>query len=404
MASDILREHDATLVLVDTNEERLRKAGAIAELIRRYHGSETRIEMSTDRREALPGADFVIISVAVKRYELWEQDYRVPRAFGFRQVLGENGGPGALFHTLRNLKLVIPICRDIEEISPDALALNYTNPESRIIMGISKLTGLTSVGLCHGVPGTLRRIGDLLGRDPSELRIVTGGLNHFFWVLRIEDADGADLYPLLRERARDDSPPLAREMLERFGYYIFPSDDHIGEYLPFAHEFIQPMWPYGRERSSVPSSPSSLDDPWDEYISGSRAVDEELVRRSGELGVEIIENVVGNGHGLVSAVNVPNTEGFIENLPRDAVVEVPAMVSSVGPCPVSVGSLPENLAALCRRQIDVQRLIVDAYERRSREVLLQALLLDPVVDGMGRAERMLDYMLDLQAEYLPRFS
>ena len=404
MSSETLRDLDCTVILVDTDQEALDKTYALAGKIADHYNSTAGLEKTVERRDALPGADFVVISVAIKRYELWEQDYRVPLSYGFRHVLGENGGPGALFHTLRNYELVIPICRDIESLCPEALVLNYTNPESRIVMGISQLTGVGAVGLCHGVLQARESIARILGRDLADLDIVTGGINHFFWALKVRDAgSGEDLYPLLRERAPPSTPPLARRMLGLFDYYTFPSDDHIGEYLSFAHEYVEPRWPYGRESKAVPrSAPADLD--WrDDYLTGRRPVDRELVAPSAEIGVDIIADVLEGEGSWEPAVNVPNADGYVENLPRDAVVEVPALVDSKGVHPLQVGPLPEPLAALCRQQITVQRLIVEAYRERSRDLLLQALLLDPVVDSTKRAEEMLDYMLDLQTEYLPAF-
>jgi alpha-galactosidase len=405
MLCEALDSPDCSLVLVDSDAESLKRAHRIADLIREHRGSRIEIHKTVDRGDALPGADFVILSVARKRYELWEQDFRVPLAFGFKHVLGENGGPGALFHTLRNYQIVMPICRDIEKNCPDAPVLNFTNPESRIVMAIKHLTGLDAVGLCHGVPSTRYEIARILNRSLDELDIVTGGLNHFFWVLDIRDGGtGEDLYPLLRERGMESSPPLASKMLRTFNYYTFPSDDHIGEYLSFASLNEPHLWPYGREkREVVPGEPRTGD--WrDAYISGERPVDEDLIKPSGEAAIQIISDIINDADGWQPAVNVPNDGRYIENLPGDAIVEVPATVNARGIHPQTVGTLPEPLAALCRIQVSIQQLIVEAYRHRSRNLLLQALLLDPVVDDIERAERMLDYMLDLQREYLPRFS
>jgi alpha-galactosidase len=165
----------------------------------------------------------VITSVAIKRYPLWEQDFRLPLAYGFRHVLGENGGPGAVFHALRNYELMIPIARDMERLCPNALLLNFTNPESRIIMAVSKLTSIKSVGLCHGVMGSREGVSRILDRPLDELDIVTGGLNHFFWVTKIADKmTGEDLYPKLKDRILNDpecpyAPGLVRKMVEVFG-------------------------------------------------------------------------------------------------------------------------------------------------------------------------------------------
>jgi len=401
MASGDLRRHGCTLVLVDTDEEALRKMAGLAELIRSHYGSPVRVESTTDRAKALPGADFVITSVAAKRMALWEQDFRVPLVYGFRHCLGENGGPGALFHALRNYEIILPVCRDIERLCPDALVLNFTNPEGRILAAMCHLTKVKAVGLCHGVFGARDKAAELLGIPVADLRIVTGGLNHFFWVLTIEDANtGEDLYPRLRERVMESCPPLVRKMVEVFGCFTYPSDDHIGEYLSFAHEFTGLRWHYGLECKKV-SREDPADADWrEEYLSGRRAVDDRLVRPGGEIAVDIIADILEDKGRWEPAVNVLNTEHYIENLPSDGVIEAPAIVDASGVHPEHVGPIPEPLAAFSRTQLSIQKLLIEAYRARSRRLLLQALLLDPVVDSVRRAEELLDAMLDLQREYL----
>ena len=404
MACDDLRNYDCTIVLVDINEEALNKMAGLAELIRDYYNFPAKIEKTTDRAEALPEADYVIISVTQKRYELWEQDFRVPLAYGFRHVLGENGGPGALFHAIRNYEIVLPICHDIEKLCPDALVLNFTNPESRILMAMTHLTKINAVGLCHGVLGARNRAMELLGKDLNELNIVTGGLNHFFWVLKVEDANtGEDLYPLLRQRVQESCPPLVQKMVEVFDCFTYPSDDHIGEYLSFAQEFTGLLWHYGRECRKVAESESPSGDWRDDYLSGKRPVDDNLVRPGGEIAIDIISDILEDKNKWEPAVNVLNTGKYVENLPTNAVVEVPAIVNATGVHPEQVGPLPEALAAFCRTQISIQLLLIEAYRKWSKKLLLQALLLDPVVDSVKRAEEMLDYMLELQKDYLPTF-
>ena len=404
MACPDLRDYDCTVALVDIDEKALNQMSGLAELIRDHYRSPVKIEKTADRAEALPGADYVIVSVTQKRYELWEQDFRVPLAYGFRHVLGENGGPGALFHALRNYEIVLPICRDIEELCPDALVLNFTNPESRILMAMTHLTEVKAVGLCHGVLEARRRAAQLLGRDLDDLNIVTGGLNHFFWLLKVEDAHtGENLYPLLRQRVQESCPPLVQKMVEVFGYFTYPSDDHIGEYLSFAHEFAGLRWHYGRESRKVAKSESPSGDWRDEYLFGKRPVDKNLVRPGGEIAVDIIADILGDKNKWEPSVNVLNAGKYVENLSTDAVVEVPAIVNAKGVHPEQVGPLPESLAAFCRTQISIQLLLIEAYRRGSKELLLQALLLDPVVDSVKRAEEMLDYMLELQKDYLPCF-
>jgi len=404
-------ELGCTLTLVDIDAAALDCVHKFALLVKDHHKSRLEIEATTDRREALPGADYVITSVAIKRYPLWEQDFRIPLAYGFRHVLGENGGPGAAFHALRNFELMIPICRDIEDLCPNALLLNFTNPESRIIRAVSELTKVRAIGLCHGAGETLRRISEILNRPLEELDIVSGGLNHFFWVTKIADRKtGTDLYPEFRTRALSDPncpalPPMVRKMLEVFGHYTYPSDDHIGEYVSFGSEFTGVKWHYGLESRKVPlEEPAPEPSRMERYASGALPLDDRALQASGELAVPIIKAIEVNQRYWADSVNVPNREGYVEELPRDTVVEVPAWVDEGGVEPQRIGPLPEALAAFCRSQASVQKLVVEAYRHRSRNLLLQALLVDPVVNSVENAEKMIDDMLELQKDYLPTFT
>jgi alpha-galactosidase len=404
-------ELDCTLVLVDTDAAKLERMHKFALLVKEHFGARAKIEMTTERRVALPGASYIITSVAIKRYPLWEQDFRVPLAFGFKHVLGENGGPGAVFHALRNYQLMIPICRDMEELCPDALLLNYTNPESRIIRAVSDLTRIRAVGLCHGVFGALHGASIILDKPADEIDFLSGGLNHFYWVLRLADKQsGEDLYPRLRQRALSDPacpsmPPLVRKMVEVFGLYTYPSDDHIGEYLSFAHEFTGLAWHYGLESRKVPLQERQPAREWlAAYVSGEKPLDDSVLSRSGELAISIILSNALERAFRAEAVNVPNAEGYIAGLPADTIVEVPAMVDGAGIHPETLPPLPEALLAFCRTQASIQKLVVEAYRERSRNLLLQALLLDPVVGSVANAEKMLDHMLALQQDYLPAFT
>lgn len=410
LGSPEFNELDTTLVLVDINREALDRIYGLGLLMKEHFASRVKIEATTDRLEALPGADYVITSVAILRYELWEQDFRVPLAFGFKHVLGENGGPGAIFHALRNFELMIPIARDMERLCPNALLLNFTNPEPKVVKAITDLTSIRCVGLCHGVQSARESISAILGRPEDELDIVAGGHNHFFWVTKIVDRrTGQDLYPLLRKRILEDpdcpqAPPLVKKMVEVFGLYTYPSDDHIGEYLQFASEFTGLLWHYGLETKRIPRGGLSPQPwPYEEYIDGRKPLDDYVTRRTRELAIPIILDIELDRKRWECAVNVPNDGLYIENLPDYMVVEVPAVVDRDGVHPEKIGPLPDALAAFCHRQAVIQKLLSEAYAKRSKNLLLQCLLLDPVVDSVSRAEKMLDYMLELQKDFLPEF-
>lgn len=404
LQSPELRGGGIALVLVDTDEAALATMLRLAERIAARAGSDMRLSATTDRTAALPGADFVISAVARQRYPLWEQDFRVPLAYGFRHVLGENGGPGAIFHTLRSLALVMPICEDIERLCPQALLLNFTNPEARVLHAILHLTKVRAAGICHGVFTALQYVSQYTGRPHEDFHIVSAGMNHFYCLLEVRDKQtGRELLPeLIAKAAADDAaPPLFRKLAQVFGVFTFPSDDHIGEYLSYGAEYHGVLWHYGQECHPVGVAEPELC--LADYAEGRLPLDAAVLAPSGEITVPIIADILLDRGSYRHAVNVLNTEGYIPNLPTGAAVEIPAVVDRDGLHPQHVKPIPETFAAYMRTQFTIHELLTEAWRTRDRRLLLQALLLDPCVNGLEAAERMLDYMLALQAAYLPAF-
>ncbi len=390
-------------------------------------GARISFSATTDRERALEGADFVLISVAVKRMELWEQDFRVPLAYGAPHVYGENGGPGAAFHALRNLKIMMPVCRDIERLCPEAWVLNFTNPEARILTAILTLTRLKAAGLCHGFHSFHRLAARVLDRPIADLDVRTAGMNHFYTFYKIaERGTGRDLVPEFTRRLDEEKlEPVVRYLWRTYGALGYGSDRHVGEYLRFADEFADRRWEFGIEHRRVDPAEQGVDsrevyEGWRHKLdvstyrargvaaaergalSGATPLSREDIQPSGELAVPVIADIALDRGELRAAVNVLNTEGFIENLDREGCIEVPAMVDARGVHPDRVGRLPEGFAALVRHQQSIQRLVVKAYAEKSRKLLLQALLMDPAAPpGATQTERMMDTLLDLQAAYLP---
>lgn len=409
LRSEELRGRGIHITLVDIDEEALQTMLKIAELVKAHTGSDMTLDATTDRTAALPGADYVVTAVARKRYPLWEQDFRVPLAYGFRHCLGENGGPGAVFHTMRSLELVMPICRDIERLCPNALLLNFTNPEARVLHAILHLTKVKASGICHGVFGAIDWITKRLNRSSDDLHIVSAGMNHFYCVLEVRDkATGKEYLPeLVKMAATDtspDTPPLFRKMAEVFDVFTFPSDDHIGEYLPYGSEYSGVKWHYGQESLKLGESPFWWVVDVEPYASGAKPVDDVLLRPSGEITVPIIADIELDRGSYRHAVNVLNSGPYIPNLPVGAAVEVPATVDAGGIHPLTVPPIPETFATIMRTQFTIHELLTEAYRTGSKKLLLQAVALDPLVNSLEAAGRMLGDMLKLQAEYLPRFS
>ena len=395
----------STLSLVDTDPQALETYSQVACQVNEAAGAQLRIEATTDRREALAQADFVITSFAIRRNELWKQDWKIPARYGIRQVTGENGGPAGLFHTLRNTPILLEICRDMEELCPDALLLNCTNPESRLCFAASRYTKIKVIGLCHGVMITLPKIASLLNLELDNLDITAAGINHFTWIVDLRRRDTAeDIYPLFRNKlaeASSDYMPLSQAMLHAFGLFPCPDDHHIAEYLPYGWELSERKRPHfaARVRSREARLARWLrqrrgEEPLDEYLHGRSWAD--------TLAFPIIDGIVNDRGNWLEAVNVVN-EGHVANLPAEAIVEVPALIDRHGVHGIHVGELPQGIAALCRREIAIGELAVEAAITGDRGLALQALLLDPVVHSVEAAKKVLDEILQLQADYLPQF-
>ena len=240
------------LCLVDTNEQSVEVMWQLAKKMNEEFGSGLKIERTTDLSLALPDAEFVISMVEFNRDQLWQLDMKIPHKYGVMQVLGENGGPGGLSHTLRTVPLVLDIAKEMEKSCPNAWLLNYSNPVPRICRAIKRYTNIKAIGFCHGIGGTINTIADILGVKPDEIAVKAAGLNHFHWVLDVRFRDsGEDAYPRLRERELNYQPEhrhLWSDLFRRFGYMPFPSDDHIGEYLPLMHVEAFSSWEkYGHD-------------------------------------------------------------------------------------------------------------------------------------------------------------
>lgn len=452
LTSPELKEFALTVSLVDIDEKALDRMYRLALRMKEYCRSNVVFEASADRIKALPGADYVIVSVAQRRWDLWQKDFYIPLAFGFRHVFGENGGPGGAFHTLRSLNLVLPICRDMERFCPEALLLNFTNPESRVCQGVSMLTKIHSVGLCHGPQRTLTRISQLLEMRAEDIEITVGGINHFHWALAVRDRrDGRDLRAELDKKVPafdwgvDNLTPVLHRL---FGHITYPEPSHPGEYMGFAWEIAGPKyidWGLGdvsRNPSAKAEDPDyqieglgnavsyelwSLELPkhLDAFLEQNIPITPEFVRAldyplpgpaggkkqesgadpaalplSGELTVPIICDIEFNRDRVEIGANVLNN-GSIPNLPADGVVEVPIRVNAGGVKSAPVGPLPEAIAGMCAIQISIQKLLVQAYAEKSKRYLLQALLIDPIVDSVDRAEKYMETMLKAEADFLP---
>ncbi len=432
------RLRGSTLALVDINAQGLEQVAKLAARMNAEWGAEFAITRTTDLPPALDGAAFVIVSIEVPpREKLWRLDWEIPGRHGAHQPYGENGGAGGFAHTARNVPPLMRIAREMEAHCPDAWLILFSNPLPRLVRAVTRYTKIKTVGLCHQLKRAYLMAGWALAAElglaiPADLSlrpspsawvprsviaeqayqlldIKAAGLNHFTWMLSLHHKQtGADLYPLFKERLRAMPPhiaPLTRELTDIFGLFPVPGDEHLSEYLPWLHEpVVKPWEKYAIELYDWDEAEASRESMWGaiEAMAAGQSPIEPLRHVVSEGAVEVIEGIGANLNLYQQAVNIPN-DGYITNVPRGAVVEVPGVVSAGGVRGLAMGALPEPIAELLRRETALVDLVVEAACTGSRAAALQALLLDPTINDIGTARKILDDLLETHAPYLPQF-
>ena len=406
---------DSTIALMDIDEERLKITRRFAEKLIKQHRFKTRIESTTNRREALDGADYVVVSIRVGGTAATRLDLEIPAKYGVEQAVGDTIGPGGVFYGLKHIPVILEICHDMEDLCPEAWLLNYTNPMAMICWAVNDYTNVKCVGLCHSVQGTARDLARYIGAPVEEVRYWVAGINHMAWFLEFRWR-GRDAYPILRERLKDVTPENASdltaldlvriEIFKAFGYFNTESSQHMSEYVPYFRKRPDLI-----KRFRLILSSERLDrfERWrakrDEQILHLIESDEIIpVKRSREYCSQIIHSIETDTPSRINA-NVKNT-GLITNLPQGCCVEVPCLVDGLGIHPCYVGDLPPQCAALNRTNINVQELGVKAAVYRDKELAFQAILLDPLTSSILSIEeirRMVDEMFEAERKYLPDF-
>jgi alpha-galactosidase len=340
-------------------------------------------------------------------------DFEVPRRYGLRQTIADTLGVGGIMRGLRTIPVLLDVCRDLEELSPDALLLQYVNPMAMLCWAVAEASSIRTVGLCHSVQHTAGELAADLGLPADELDFHVAGINHVAFFLRLEH-EGRDLYPALREVLDEGRVPDANrvryELLRHFGSFVTESSEHFAEYVPW---FIKDGRPDLIERFNIPL---------DEYLSRSKrqiaewdALRDRLeagtaeamgVQRSAEYGADIVR-ACETGEPFRFNGNVPNAyDGalLIDNLPADCCVEVPCAAGADGIVPERVGPLPRHLAALMQTHVNVQGLAVEAALTHRREPVYHAAMLDPHTAAelsLDEIRRLVDDLLDAHGDWIP---
>lgn len=429
----------STLRLVDRNVQSLDIVHRLANRLNKEWDSKFTITAHAHHKDALEGTNFVVSAIEVgPREQLWKSDFEIPLKHGVHQPYAENGGPGGFIHAARNVKPVLEIIRDMEQSCPDAWFINFTNPMVRICDLVHRHSKIKIVGLCHQIYTGYAMVGVALAKElgirvPDGLEgmhadvmqhplqhevmrqavplldIRAAGTNHFSWIISVHDKrTGEDLYPLLRKRffELDESfEPLTRRVFRDFGLFPVPGDTHLCEYLPWMSDSSTKPWEKFNIRLYDWEVMAGLRDfsldRLNEMANGNMTV-ESLLETDSEGALEMIENIAHAGNHYHLAANLPNA-GQISNLPDGAIVETPVHVNGAGIHPIHIGNLLEPIAELCRRELMVAQLGIDAVVEGNRELALQCLLLDPVIRDMDAARNILDDYLRSYKEHLPQF-
>ena len=399
--------------LVDIDAERLELIRQVTELAVRQSGKDWRVEASTERRDVLAGTDYLINTIEVAGLENVRHDYDIPLKYGVDQCIGDTIGPGGIFKALRTLPAWLDILADTEKMAPDALVLNYTNPMSITCLTGVRASSLPIVGLCHSIPHTAEELADYLGVPYAELRYRAAGVNHLAWLVELT-YHGEDMYPRLRERAREpqiyERDPVRFELMLHLGAFPTESSGHVSEYVPYFRKRPDLLEKYTRSEyrgesgfyaNNWPRWRQEADEEMRRIIRGDDPLE---IERGPEFASYIME-AMESGTPTVIYGNVPNT-GLVDNLPQDGIVEVACLVDTNGVQPTHFGRLPTQLAALDAAHMAVHDLVAQAVLEHDREAALYALMVDPLTAAVcapAEIRAMFDEMAEAEAPYLPEW-
>ncbi|MFX0034511.1 MAG: hypothetical protein ACFE9I_02585 [Candidatus Hermodarchaeota archaeon] len=414
--SDILE--GSTIVLHDINKEKLEMIYELLTVENEKRGSKFNLESTIDRVKALKGADFIINSIEVgDRMKLWRQDYEIPRKYGSKQILGECGGPGGTFHAWRIISPIVDIVRDADKICPNAFLINFSNPLSRVSLAIKRtVKDLKFIGLCHQIGFLTKHLPSMFKYSIKELKIKVAGLNHFAFLLGLEEmAKGKDLMPKFNKKAinyfkenedRFEFSKLTLEVFKRFGYFSYVGDNHLGEYLIFGSEFTkkQDMIDWINYIDNQGQMVYAMFENYYKRFKRGRYPNKGVLLKkpSGERAIPIIEAIIKNENSYEIAVNIPN-DNIIDNLPNDLILECSAIVNRDGVHGVKIGSLPTSIAALLRIEASIQDFCVEAVLKKSKDIAIACLAVDPNVGSFEMAENIYNDMIEVQKAFLPNF-
>mgnify|MGYP000018976931 CR=1 FL=1 len=412
LATEALR--DSEIRLMSRTAKKLHQMEAFLKKVIQENDVPAKVWSTLDRREALKDADYVIVMIQVGGVDAFRLDYEIPMKYGVDQCIGDTLGPGGIFRGLRTIPVLLDIAKDMGELCPNALMLNYANPMAACCLALGRVPGLQFVGLCHGVQTTLDLISGYVGVPKDHIDYLAAGINHMAWFLTLRDKrDGTDLYP--RFKAVCEKPEyyvnekVRIEVMRHFGYFMTESTGHLSEYVPWFRSHKRALAEFCDEPAFGGETGAYYK--YCQMIARKYAkvnyLDTEstkIAHRSVEYCSYILEaKETGNIFRLNG--NVRN-DGYITNLPEGCCVEVPIFVDRLGLHPVRVGALPPQCAALNQSNVTVQTLAVEAAMTGDPELAMQAVALDPLTSAvctLRETREMTAEMLKAEAQWLPQF-
>jgi len=420
------------IALVDIDKKRLKISHELLDVIAKKLNASPNIKSYTDRREALVGSDFIQSTIQVGGYKPSTViDFDIPKQFGLRQTIADTLGIGGIMRGLRTIPVLVDIGKDIMDLCPNALWLQYVNPMCSNMIAINNACpGIKTVGLCHSVQGTAEMLAKDLNEKIEDIDYLCAGINHMAFYKKFLKKNGdieEDLYPRLKkladeivndkkissrsmEKDRESDKVLHEkvryEILRRFGYFVTESSEHFAEYVPW---FIKNNREDLIDKYKIPIE-EYIDrcknniELWNNLEKDMTPIYNQSLKRSNEYASYIMDAVVNNKEVTING-NVMN-KGYIDNLPSNCCVEVPCLVNSNGNTPQSTGRLPEHLAALMRTNINVQILTAEAALTKKKEHIYHAALLDPLTGAnlsIDEIYSMVDRLIQEHHNYLPQY-
>ena len=419
--------------LQDIDPIRLKASHELLKVISHKLNASPKITSHTDRRKSLVGSDFVQTTIQVGGYKPSTIiDFEIPREYGLKQTIADTLGIGGIMRGLRTIPVLLDIGKDVMEICPNAIWLQYVNPMCANMIAINNsFPEIKTIGLCHSVQGTAEMLARDLGENIEDIEYLCAGINHMAFYQKFEKKSQSglneDLYPKLKiladkivndeqlssrsEKINHESNKILHEkvryeILRRFGYFVTESSEHFAEYVPW---FIKRNKQDEIDKYKIPieeyidrcESNMML---WKDLENDMTPIYNQPLKRSNEYASFIIDGVVNNNEVMINA-NVMNN-GYIENLPSNCCVEVPCLINSNGYTPQRFGRLPEHLAALMRTNINVQILTAEAAVTKKREHIYHAALLDPLTAAnltIDEIYSMTDKLIDAHGNFLPKY-